>query len=150
MSQQLLLQRESANSISEDRVTHLNFPALILICGNNSNTSHFYGVLYGLLSHSSNNKKFIEEPNNMAPTAPIKYVVEFLILSCPFPFSNSFSEGSSSTRWQVCWVNLISSYRSNYLLFLQLLTLLMKQFRVQWLSLFICNWFCWLCTLLEY
>lgn len=42
-------------------VIHLNSPDLILICGNNCNTSHPYGVLYSLSSHLTIIKKSIEE-----------------------------------------------------------------------------------------
>lgn len=86
MSQLLLLQRESAKSISENAVIHLNSPDLILICGNNCNTSHLYGILYSLSSHLAIIKKSIEEPNDTVPTAPVDWVMEFLFFFFLFPF----------------------------------------------------------------
>lgn len=96
-----------AASVTRHRYTSPS-PAEILIRGHGGHTAHTYAVLCSFWSHLNSNKKFIEEPNYTAPTAPMTWVIEFLTPSFPFLLSKSFSEGRAPTRWQVCGENLIS------------------------------------------
>ena len=94
--------------------TQLHLSAWLLIGGDDVNTAH-YGVTDSLLHHL-NNKTLREEPKNSS-IAPIKWVMEFRILACLFPFSSSFSEDNSPTRWQMCRVNVISCSKERFCTF---------------------------------
>lgn len=108
--------------------------------GVNCSTSCLYDVIHRPLSHLNNSKKFMKDPSYTACAALVKWFKEFLFLS--------LSLGNLPTRWQVNWVNCLSSYKQQFPNFSTVSKLVNETIhRLQWISSCICNWFCWLCTL---